>query len=163
MSCTRFLSIVGLLALVGCAMTPYSASFQESKYQRADKTPYAHIYWNCVRSGQVLTMEGYLETSFDSRPLQHLTLRLEGVDDKGGKVSEARGYGEYRSVTVGRPSPFRVVLPLAGAEKRVDMTYSYEYKDDQGERTPPGSRVSPLLHLVAYANFAWTVTDACPL
>jgi len=112
---TRFLSLVLLLLLVGCAAPAPSARSADFPVQSADQ--FFYFRWALERDGGIVRAVGLVESRVST--FSELTLVLFGLDKSGRVVSRGFGY-----VTPGfrrEAQPFTVDLRPGGQEDRFEL------------------------------------------
>jgi hypothetical protein len=156
------LSVLAIVAWAPPALAGQAPVPAPPTYAYREEAPRLILSWNCLRPAPgSLVLDGLAEVPVRSdSDLRGGQVRLVGLDAKGLPVSEAVGYLPpvlYRD----QVAPFAVELPLAGREARVDLYYSFDYFEHNGD----GKRRAAIrrFHPVGRQSFHWRVPAACPL
>jgi len=159
---SRILLVVLLTSGVGSCASPQGAppSYPPDSYAHRASDGHVVLYWNCVREGGVLKLEGVAQNPWEAQPIRFLAFDLIGVSAQDRTVSRTTGAAPDIQISTNQIAPFHLNVNAVGTEARFDLYYQYQFLE--GEEM--GARLAgPLVafpRIVAQTNVS-LVRDAC--
>jgi len=140
-----FLTCCGLV-LAACAGLPQHAAYPPAGFTHRVASSDVEVYWNCVRPDvNRLEVTGIADTPW-AGTIRFVEVEAVSVNDRDQTVTSAKAPTQAVVLHTNEQSPFQIVLPLTGAEARVDLYYQYVPPRGEGFRISGGTPRRFLVH-----------------
>jgi hypothetical protein len=140
----RTLILLAVGSLVGCGQSGGLQPLKPAAFARQVSDGTVVVEWSCTQPrADLLRVEGAVGNPAVPGPIRDVELTLYGVGRSGRDVSRVAGGTASYQIPPMAASPFRLDLPLAGSEVRVDLRYQYHGALGGGSADDGGAAVIP--------------------